>query len=231
MPVQSWRCPVALQVKSAVFAAAGVALAAVFFPVWFGVPVMAILGIWGLGMCVRRGGVLVDADVGLLVVRVGPLTRRVGLADITAVRVDRAQVSIARSGGGEISFYAWRRGRLDGWLRVPVVAGDVAHAISRAAAAAVRADDADRLARRSRAARPVRFATAARWPRRPLALALLGCVGAVSLAAAFLVRVSWANPVMTALGVALALGLGVAGLFYVLSSVWLLLAGRAQSPG
>ena len=221
MPIERWRSPGTLQVKWAVLTAAQVTLATVFFPLWFAIPVAAILGIWGLGMCARRGSVLVDSDAGLLVVRVGPLTRRVRLATITAVQVDRAKVSIARSDGAEISFYAWRHGRLDGWLGVPVVAGDVAHAISRAAAAV-------RPAKAGDATRPAR---AARWSRRPLALTLLGCVGALSLAAAFLVRVSWTSPVMTALSVALALGLGVCGLFYLLFSAWLLVAGRAHSPG
>jgi hypothetical protein len=223
MPIQRWRCPVAWQVKSAVFAAAGMAVAAVFFPLWFAVPVMAVLGIWGLGMCVRRSEVVLDADNGLLVLRLGPIARRVRLASITAVQVDRAKVSIARSDGGEISVYAWRKGLLDGWLRVPVVAGDMGHAISRAAAAA------------GAGAQGAPNGPAGQVPRRPpvwrrsrggLAIMLLSCVGVVEVIAALLVRVSWPNPVMTALGVVLALALGLSGVFYILYSLWLLVTRR-----
>jgi hypothetical protein len=223
MPIQRWRCPVAWQVKSAVFAAAGMAVAAVFFPPWFAVPVMAVLGIWGLGMCVRRSEVVLDADNELLVLRLGPIARRVRLASITAVQVDRAKVSIARSDGGEISVYAWRKGLLDGWLRVPVVAGDMGHAISRAAAAA------------GAGVQGAPNGPAGQVPRRPpvwrrsrggLAIMLLSCVGVVEVIAALLVRVSWPNPVMTALGVVLALALGLSGVFYILFSLWLLVTRR-----
>jgi hypothetical protein len=223
MPIQRWRCPVAWQVKSAVFAAAGMAVAAVFFPLWFAVPVMAVLGIWGLGMCVRRSEVVLDADNGLLALRLGPIARRVRLASITAVQVDRAKVSIARSDGGEISVYAWRKGLLDGWLRVPVVAGDMGHAISRAAAAA------------GAGVQGAPNGPAGQVPRRPpvwrrsrggLAIMLLSCVGVVEVIAALLVRVSWPNPAMTALGVVLALALGLSGVFYILFSLWLLVTRR-----
>lgn len=229
MPIQRWRCPVAWQVKSAVFAAAGMAAAAVFFPLWFAVPVMAVLGIWGLGMCVRRSEVVLDADNGLLALRLGPIARRVRLASITAVQVDRAKVSIARSDGGEISVYAWRKGLLDGWLRVPVVADDMGHAISKAAAAAT--SEAGVAAGMQGAPN----GSAGQVPRRPpvwrrsrggLAIMLLGCVGVVEVIAALLVRVSWPNPVMTALGVVLALGLGLSGVFYILFSLWLLATRR-----
>jgi hypothetical protein len=212
MPIERWRCPLALQVKSAVLAAAGVVAAAVFFPLWFAIPVMAVFGAWGLGMCVRRGEVVLDSGNGLLVVRLGPIARRLRVASITAVQVDRSKVSIARSDGGEISFYAWRKSRLDAWLRVPVVAGDVGHAISRAAAAAARENE------------PV--ARSRPQSREKTAVLLLACVGLLEVVAALLVRVSWPSPVMTALGVILALALGLSGVFSVLFSLWLLVTGR-----
>jgi hypothetical protein len=222
MPIQRWRCPAALRAKSSVFAAAGVAVAAVFFPLWFAVPVMAVLGVWGLGMCIRRSEVVLDSDEGLLVLRLGPITRRVRLASITAVQVDGAKVSIARSGGGVVSLYAWRRSRLDGWLRLPVVAGDVAHAISKAAAAAAKETQAAPDVPGSRA--PMR-----RPSRQKLTVALLGCTGVLEVVAALLVRVSWPNPVMTSLGVLLALALGVSGLFHILLPLWLLLTKRTAA--
>ena len=84
MPIQRWRCPVTLQVKSVVVAAAGVVVAGVFFPLWFGVPVMVILGGWGLGMAVRPAEVVLDPDAGTLMFRVGLIARRVRLANVTA---------------------------------------------------------------------------------------------------------------------------------------------------
>jgi hypothetical protein len=232
MPIQRWRCPAALQVKAVVVAAAGMAGAGVFFPLWFAVPVMVVLGAWGLGMAVRPAEVTLDPGAGTLVFRVGLLARRVLLANVTAVQADGAKVSVARSDGGEISVYAWRKSPLDRWLRIPVVAGDVAHAISRAAAAAPGAPGAARAAAAAGVrGRPVRA-------RQPLAVALLGCTGVLAIVAALLVRVSWPDPVMTALGVILALALGVSGLFYVLFALWLLVTGRAaraatrtSSPG
>ncbi len=211
MPIQRWRCPIALQVKSVVVAAAEVVAAGVFFPLWFGVPVMVVLGGLGLVMGLRRAEVTVDQDAGVLVLRVGLIARRVRLADVTAVLADGTKVSVARSDGGEISCYAWGKSRLDRWLRIPVVAGEVAHAISKAAAAAE--------------AQPAK-ARAPRRSRQPLAVTVLGGAGALAIVAALLVRVSWPNPVMTALGAVLALALGVSGVCYVLFAGWLLATGR-----
>jgi hypothetical protein len=232
MPIQRWRCPVALRVKSAVFAAAGMAVATVFFPPWFAIPVMVALGVWVLGMCVRGTEVVLDAGAGLLVLRMGPITRRVRLVSVTAVQVDQAKVSIARSDGGEISVYAWPKSRLDSWLRAPVVAGDVAHAISGAAATARQAQAAPGVPAGAGAPGAPTASAPRRTPawsrsRGGLATILLACTGLVEIAAALLVRVSWPNPVMTALGAALALALGLSGVLYVLFSLWLLATRRA----
>ena len=70
----------------------------------------------------------------------------------------------------------------------------------------------------------MRVGSAAR-ARSTLATALLGCAGLVALGAALVVRVHWHNPVMTVLGVILALALGISGLFYLLAAFWLLLTG------
>ncbi|HZZ56054.1 MAG TPA: hypothetical protein VFE26_17415 [Trebonia sp.] len=224
MPIQRWRCPVTLQVKSVVVAAAGVVVAGVFFPLWFAVPVMVILGGWGLGMAVRPAEVVLDPDAGTLMFRVGLIARRVRLANVTAMLADGAKVTIARSDGGEISIYAWRKSPLDRWLRIPVVAGDVAHAISRAATAAHRAQEPP-AAEAAAEVRPAK-ARAPLRSRQPLAVTLLACAGVLAIVAALLVRVSWPNPVMTVLGAVLALALGVSGLFYVLFACWLLVTGR-----
>lgn len=74
---------------------------------------------------------------------------------------------------------------------------------------------------------PARRGPAGARTRLTLATALLGCAGLVALGAALVVRVHWHNPVMTTLGVVLALVLGISGLFYLLAALWLLLTGRS----
>ena len=143
-------------------------------------------------------------------------------------------MSIARSDGGEISVYAWRKSRLDGWLRMPVVAGDIGHAIAKAATTAA-VPLAGEAATDDDGRRQVARGAAARGPvarsREAATLTLLACTGVLEVAAALLVRVSWPNPLMTALGVILALALGLSGVFYILFSLWLLVRGRAPGAG
>jgi hypothetical protein len=229
VPIQRWRCPVALQVKSVVVAAAEVVVAGVFFPLWFAVPVMVVLGGLGLVMSLPRPEVAIDQDAGVLVFRMGLIARRVRLANVTAVLADGTKLSVARSDGGEISVYAWGRSRLDRWLRAPVVAGEVGHAISKAAAAAHRPATEEAAAAEAAEIRPAK-ARASRRSREPLAVILLGCAGVLAIVAALLVRVSWPNPVMTALGAVLALALGVSGVLYVLFACWLLATRRVARP-
>jgi hypothetical protein len=230
-----------LQVKTVVIAVIGAVVALVFLPLWFGVPVAVLLALWAAGMTVFGSSVVINPEAGLLVFGMGLITRRVRLTDITAVLVDRSKVSVARSAGGEISLYAWRKSALDGWLRVPAEADEIGHAISAAVALAQdaqrRAAEADATAPAEAGAiatpagPPVRVGSAART-RSTLATALLGCAGLVALGAALVVRVRWHDdPVMTTLGVILALALGISGLFYLLAALWLLLTGRAPSRG
>ncbi|HVT68222.1 MAG TPA: hypothetical protein VHF26_10765 [Trebonia sp.] len=225
MPKEQWRAPWVLRVKSAAAAAVGVAVAVVFFPVWYAVPVAVVTGAWGLGLAVLGGTVVVDGEAGLLVLRMGLIGRRVRLTEVTAVLVDQAKVSVARTRGGEVSLYAWRKGPLDSLLRVPVVAGDVGHAISRSVALAQAALDEQPAARENRPPAPGR--TTPGRTRSRLATALLGCAGVVAIAGALLVRVHWDSPVMTTLGVIIALALGVSGLVYLLVALWILLTGRS----
>ena len=247
--VQRWRCPTVLRVKTVIIAVIGAVVALVFLPLWFGVPVVVLLALWAAGMTVFGSSVVINPEAGLLVFGMGLITRRVRLTDVTAVLVDRSKVSVARSAGGEISLYAWRKSALDGWLHVPAEADEIGHAIS---AAVALAQDAQRRAAEAAATAsaaatapaeagatatpagpPVRVGSAAST-RSTLATALLGCAGLVALGAALVVRVRWHDdPVMTTLGVALALALGVSGLFYLLAALWLLLTGRdpARAPG
>jgi hypothetical protein len=227
--VQRWRCPTVLRVKAVVIAVFGAMVAIVFLPVWFGVPVAVLLALWAAGMTVSGSSVVINPEAGLLVFGMGLITRRVRLTDITAVLVDRSKVSVARSAAGEISLYAWRKSALDGWLRVPAEAAEIGHAISAAVALAQDAQRRDaevEVDAEPAGQPPVRVGSAART-RSTLATALLGCAGLVALGAALVVRVRWHDdPVMTTLGVILALALGVSGLFYLLAALWLLLTGR-----
>ncbi|HWG02587.1 MAG TPA: hypothetical protein VG164_12175 [Trebonia sp.] len=215
-PAQTWRAPVVLQVKSVVSAALGILVVAVFFPVWIAIPVAVVLGGWGVGMCVRRAQLRLDPGAGTLTVRRGPLTRRVAVRDIDVVGLDRAKVTIGRADGTAISCYAWRRSRLDQWLRVPVVASDVAHAISKAAAA-VRGsrDEGAGGARRTRSG-------------KNSSLTVVAVTGIIEIAAAFFVRVSWGSPALTVLGVIVALGLGFTGMFSVVFALWTFLSVRTR---
>jgi hypothetical protein len=214
MPIQQWRRPVLLQAKSAVVAGTGIVVARVFFAPMLAIPVMAILGAWGLSMCIRRSTVLLDPDGGRVLIRYGLITRRVRLSGVMAVQVDQAKVTIGTADGNVISLYAWQRSRLDRWLRGPVAAGEIGHAISRAAAAA-------------RDASPGQAPEAApHRGRQDLAVLLLAGTGVAEIGAAFGVRLSWANPAMTALAVILTLALGATGAFYTLFALWLLLKKR-----
>jgi hypothetical protein len=224
---QRWRCPVVLRVKFFLWAAAGGAIAVIFLPLWFGLPVAAVLAVVGLGVALGGASVLLDEDAGRLTLRLGVLVRRIRLTDITAVLVDANKVSISSLRGPEISFFAWRKGALDALLGVPLVAGDIGHAISRAVALA-QAGDAP--PGRPLPAGPVPAGRAAgRTPARTrsrLATALLGGAGALAIVAALLVRVHWHNPVLTVIGVLIALVVGISGLLYLLGALWIALTGR-----
>lgn len=222
--MERWRCPVVLRVKSLVIAAASAAIAVVIFPLWFGIPVAVVLAAWGLGMAALGASVVVDRSAGLLVLRMGLVVRRIRLADVTAVLVDQAKVSIGRANGGEVSVYAWRKSPLDALLGVPAVAGDIGHAIASAVALARAAQDPQADADVARPSSPGR--TPARTRSR-LATATLGGAGVLAIVGALVVRVHWHNPALTVLSVILALALGVAGLLYLLVALWILLTGRA----
>jgi hypothetical protein len=220
-----------LRVKAVVLAAAGVAVALVFFPLWLAVPVAALLGGYGLAMAALGSSVTLDTDAGLLRMRVGPVFQRIRLANVAAVLVDSSKISIRRVNGWEFSLYAWRKGRIDALLGVPAVAGDIGHAISAAAAlarahAAPDAAGADPGAPGAGPGEPGRGSTPARTRSR-LATALIGVSGVASIGCALVVRVHWQNPALTVLGVIIALALGVSGLFYLLLTLWILLTGRA----
>ncbi len=217
-----------IRVKAVVVAAVSVTIGLVFFPRWFGIPAAVALGAFGLGTAVLGGSVVVDQAAGLLVLRMGLITRRIRFRDVTAVLVDQAKLSVARARGGEVSLYAWRRGRLDALLRVPVVAGDIGHAIASCVALAGADADTDAEAAPSAddGARGGRPAVTPARVRSRISGTLLGGWGLVAILAALVVRVHWDNTVMTVLGVLIALALGVSGLLSFLIGCWILLTGR-----
>jgi hypothetical protein len=226
-PILRWRCPAVVRVKSAVLAAVGVAIAVVFFPAWFGIPVAVVVGGWGLGMGLFGASVAVDQAAGIVSLRMGLIARRIRLTDVTAVLVDQAKVSIARANGGEVSVYAWRKSPLDALLRVPAAAGDIGHAISQAVAIAHAYRAADAEADADTATRPTESGRTPARTRSRLTTALLGAAGVLAIIGALLVRVHWGTPAMTVLGVVIAVVLGVSGLLYLLVALWILLTGRA----
>ena len=231
-PTRRWRCPAAVRAESLVLAAVGVTVALVFFPLWFAIPLAAVLTAWYGGITLAGVSVVVDQRARLLVLRVGPVVRRVRLTDISAVLVDQGKISIARTAGGAISLSVWGNSRLHRWLRVHDEATDVGHAIASAVALAQdgsgQDDRADAVAADSSTAAgqsPAR-AGARGANRSTLASVLLGLSGMIAIVAALLVRVHWHNPAMTVLAVILALVLGISGLLYLLLGLWILLTGR-----
>jgi hypothetical protein len=212
-----------LRIKVVAVCAILATIALVFFPLWLGVTVATLVGVFGLSVAGLGEGVLIDPSAGVVRVHLGLLFKRFRLADITAVIVDGAKVSFRRAHGWEFSFYAWRADRLDALLRLPVVASDIGHAISQAATAAQDSGAGD-AAHRANAGQ-----TSARTRLR-LSTVLLAGVGALSVAGALLVRVHWHNPALTVIGVIIALALGIMGLFQLLVSLFLLLASRWEQP-
>lgn len=230
MPIQRWRCPVVLRVKSVITAATGIAAALVFFPLWLAVPVAVLLGVWGLGMAVFGASVTLDTGAGLLRMRMGPVFQRIRLADVTAVLVEKNKVSIGRARGWEVSLYAWGKGPLDRLLRVPAAAGDIGHAIASAVALAQAGPDTGSGTDTDTGGRREQPAGRRHTPSRSrsrLATALLGANGVLAIGCALVVRVHWQNPALTVLGVIIALALGVSGLLYLLAALWILLTGRS----
>jgi hypothetical protein len=240
-----------VRVKAVAAAAVSVTIALVFLPLWAGIAAVAVLAPLCLGAAVLGSSVTVDPDAGWLVIRVGIIRQRIRLADVTAVLVSPAKVSIARASGPEISVFAWRKSPLDALLRVPAVAGDIGHSISRASALARAAGDAaaagtaaadsgaaDSGAAGSGAAgsgapaapgsgRPARSTFTPARTRARLRNTWICAVGAVEIAVALLIRVHWHNPALTALGVVIALALGVTGLVHLLFGLWMTLTDRA----
>lgn len=213
-PAQHWRAPAVLGLKSLAGAVIGIVIAAVFFPLWIAVPVSVVLAVWGAGLCVRRPAVTLDE--GTLTVRQGAVTRRVPLEQVEAVVLEQGKVLIGKTDKTAVSFYAWRKSKLDAWLKVPDLSGDVAHAISKAATAATARTLTDAPAPAPRN----------RKRRDSSPLVALACAGVVEIAASVVTRVSWGNPAMTVLGVIVALAFGFTGVGTLVFTLWTFLTSR-----
>ena len=92
-----------LRVKVAAVCAFWVVLALVFFPRWLGVTVAVLVGVFGLGVAALGAAVVIDPAAGVVSLRLGLLFKRVRLADITAVIVDKAKLSLRYARGWEFS--------------------------------------------------------------------------------------------------------------------------------
>lgn len=220
---EQWRAPAAVGLKALVSAAVGIAIAAVFFPLWVAVPVAVLLAVWGLGTCLRRPAATLEP--GMLTVRRGVVTRRVPVSQIEAVVLDQGKVTIGKTGKSVVSFYAWRRSRLDAWLKVPDIASDIAHAISKAATAAQPAPAPAEGERKARGEGKARWRAGKNSP-----VIALACAGVLEIAAALATRVSWGTTAMTVAGIVVALGFGFTGMFTVVFALWTFLTGSRREP-
>lgn len=233
-PIEKWRAPAVVQVKAVAGAVIGIAVAAVFFPVPIAAVVAVLLAAWGVGMGARRPEVRLDPGPegdsgpagGTLTVTMGFVARRVALADISAIGLESPKVIVRRADGTEISVHAWQRGPLDRWLRVPDIAADMAHAISKAASVARPGKETRPAGGETEPGKAGTGTVARVRSGRNLPLAVMAVAGVIEIAAVFFVRVSWPSPVMTALGALVALAFGVTGMFTVVFSLWTYLMSR-----
>ena len=131
----------------------------------------------------------------------------------------RTGVAITAVGGRQVSLCTnW----LISWLHIATPAHQIVSGISRAIEDA--RDAQERAGRLYHPAGPVVLAT--RSNRAMLGLAALGFV---AIMAAFLVRFSWPNPVITVLAVMFAVYIGLTGLFLVVFAVWIMSAEGGPS--
>lgn len=209
---EHWSAPAIVGLKSLLGAVIGIVIAAVFFPLWVAVPVAVVLAVWGVGLCVRRPAAVLDGRT--LTIRQGVVTRRVPLEEIEAVVLEQGKVLIGKTDKTALSFYAWRKSKLDSWLKVPDLSGDVAHAISKAATAASAKNVTD-----APAPRPVKRR------RRSSPLIALAGAGVAEIAVALVTRVNWPSPAMTAAGIVVALAFGFTGVGTLVLTLWTYLTG------
>lgn len=216
MPDERWPFPVVVQVASTIIAAANMALIKVLFVDAFAIPLMVLVSAATVVVAGRPCSVTLSRAEGVVVIRAGFISRRIRLNRITSAEVKRTGITIRYFGGRQLSLCTnW----LISWLRIPTPADRIARAVSRAVedAREQAADDPEELVWIAMRSNPAMIA--------------LACVGLVAIAAAFLVRFSWPNPLLTVVAVMFAVYIGVTGLFLVMFAVWVLASERrAERP-
>jgi hypothetical protein len=216
MPEDSWRFPVGMQGVIVLLAAINIVLVRVLFVPAFAFPVMALIAAGALTLALRRSRIWIDHDRGIVVIRLGLLVQRIPLAGIRSAKPHRSGLVISKLNGRQISLYS---SRLVNQFRIPTDADLMARGITRAV------EDAREASASGQPVDPAAFRPSSNWP-----MAVLAATGLVGIGAAFLVRFSWPNPVLTVVAILFAVYIGLTGVFIVVFAVWILAAER-RVPG
>jgi hypothetical protein len=219
MPNERWRFPIAVQAVTATFAVVNMAVIKVLFVDAFGYPLMALAAVLAILLAGRPSSVTLSTAHGMVEMRAGFIRQRIPLQQISSAVVKRTGITITAVGGRQVSLCTnW----LVGWLRLRTPAHQIISAVNRAIEDAREA--------REREGRPYHPAgPVVRGTRSNRAMLGLAAIGFVAIVAAFLVRFSWPNPVLTVLAVMFAVYIGLTGAFMVIFAVWIMSAERGPS--
>lgn len=219
MPDERWRFPIAVQAVTVAVAVVNMAVIKVLFVADFGYPLIALAAVLTVLLAGRPSSVMLSTTDGIVEMRAGFIRQRIPLQQISSAVVKRTGVAITAVGGRQVSLCTnW----LISWLHIATPAHQIVSGISRAIEDA--RDAQERSGRLYQPAGPVVLAT--RSNRAMLGLAALGFV---AIMAAFLVRFTWPNPVITVLAVMFAVYIGLTGLFLVVFAVWIMSAEGGPS--
>jgi len=211
MPDERWQFPIAVRAVTVVIALANMAVIKVLFVDAFGFPLMVLVAVLAIVLAGRASSVTLSTSHRSVEVRTGFLREQIPLQRIRSAYVKRTGVTIIVAGGRSVSLASnW----LVSWLRIQTPAEDIARAVNLAL-------EEDREAHADEPAPAVTLAT-----RNNRAMIALAGVGVVAIIAAFLVRFSWPNPVLTVLAVMFAVYIGLTGAFLVIFAVGILSSGR-----
>lgn len=219
MPDERWRFPIAVQAVTVAVAVVNMAVIKVLFVATFAYPLIALAAVLAVLLAGRPSSVMLSTTDGLVEMRAGFIRQRIPLQQISSAVVKRTGVTITAVGGRQVSLCTnW----LVGWLHVATPAHQIISGVSRAIEDA--RDARERAGRPYNPAGPVVNAT-----RSNRAMVGLAAIGFVAIVAAFLVRFSWPNPVITVLAVMFAVYIGLTGAFLVIFAVWIMSAERGPS--
>jgi len=211
MPDQRWRFPFAFQAVSILIAVVNIGLIWLMFVPVFAIPLILIVAVMSILVSGRPIAITLGRETGMVTIRSGFLSRQFPLTRISSVKKKRTGIDISFVAGRQVCLGTnW----LVSCLHMATPAEEIAWQVTQAAEEA-------------KTAHPHEPAHYAPNPlRNNRAMVLLTCLGLVGMGAAFLVRFSWPNPLLTAVAVLFALYIGATGLFLVLFSVWILAAER-----